>query len=280
MSRIEAMRSQEEHTRRSHNYFSKLQPVDEACRKAMADWCFKLVDALSLSRESVSIAMSYLDRYLSSGKGKSSEALENRHKFQLAAITTFYIAVKLNEEVEVGVDLLVRLCRGFYSETDILSMERDILFSLEWRVSGPTPLDFVKHLLELLPESARASYLDQLLQVSQLHMDYATSELYFSSCKPSVVGAGCVMSTLSETDILTSIELSEFCKRISKALDFDVQTSTHVLEVQQRLLLQSSHCIPFVVSKVSTLIRSNSSVSTYSMDGGSSSPVCVSLASR
>ena len=176
--------------------------------------------------------------------------------------------------------MLVKLCRGWYSETDILSMERDILFSLEWRVSGPTPWDFVKHLLELLPESARTSTLGPLLQNAQKRMDYATSELYFSSFKPSVVGAGCVMSTLSETDILTLIELSEFCIRISKALDFELQASAQAVEIQQRLLLQSQ-CIPFVAAKVSTLLRSNSDVSTYSIDDdGSSSPVCVSLTSH
>jgi hypothetical protein len=39
----------------------------------MGDWCFTVVDALS--KEMVGMAMSILDRYLSSGKGKSSYAL-------------------------------------------------------------------------------------------------------------------------------------------------------------------------------------------------------------
>mmetsp|Transcript_19071 Transcript_19071/g.31102 ORF Transcript_19071/g.31102 Transcript_19071/m.31102 type:complete len:82 (-) Transcript_19071:19-264(-) len=77
--------------------------------------------------------MSILDRYLSSGKGKSAEALQNKHKFQLAAITSFYMAVKLHEPVQLGIDMLVKLCRGFYKESAITSLEQDILHSLEWR---------------------------------------------------------------------------------------------------------------------------------------------------
>ena len=65
-----------------------------ACRKAMASWIQQVQKTLSLSPETVWIAMSFFDRYLSSSKGNSSQVLKSRCKFQLAAITCFYTAVR------------------------------------------------------------------------------------------------------------------------------------------------------------------------------------------
>ena len=107
LDRINAMRSQEEKTNRCQNYFTSL--VDASCRKAMVDWCFIVVDSVDLSRETVGIAMSILDRYLSSGNGKSAEALQNKQKFQLATITSFYMAVKIHEPVQIGMGMLIKL---------------------------------------------------------------------------------------------------------------------------------------------------------------------------
>ena len=61
----------------------------------MVDWCFIVVDSFNLSRETVGIAMSILDRYLISGKGKSTEGLQNKQTNQFATTTFFYMAVKI-----------------------------------------------------------------------------------------------------------------------------------------------------------------------------------------
>eukprot|EP00577_Skeletonema_sp_RCC1716_P023010 CAMPEP_0113399022 /NCGR_PEP_ID=MMETSP0013_2-20120614/15301_1 /TAXON_ID=2843 ORGANISM="Skeletonema costatum, Strain 1716" /NCGR_SAMPLE_ID=MMETSP0013_2 /ASSEMBLY_ACC=CAM_ASM_000158 /LENGTH=127 /DNA_ID=CAMNT_0000283863 /DNA_START=29 /DNA_END=409 /DNA_ORIENTATION=+ /assembly_acc=CAM_ASM_000158 len=119
ISRINAMREQEDRTERCQNYFafcSNSSDVDTSCRKAMANWCYQVADTLGFSHETVSLTMSFLDRYLSSRRGRSQEALDSRNMFQLVAITCFYTAVKTYEPVELGVDLLAKMCRGFYSE--------------------------------------------------------------------------------------------------------------------------------------------------------------------
>ena len=267
------MRLQEES---ANNCISELRIVDESFRKEMINWCNKIADILSISRDTVGIAMIYLDRYVSSDKGRSGKAVERSRRYQLTAISAFFLAVKLNEPVEFSVDLLVKLCQGKYSENDILSMERDILFTLDWRVSGPMPMDFARQLFELLPEHVHSSNLDYLMKTARRHMDYASSEFYFSSCKPSVVGAGCVLSALSETDILTLAELDEFCDELLNALDFEESSFVQVLEVQKRLMSQSLISEPVAVLKGSTPSRPKSVAPTFKMDSGSSSPVCVS----
>ena len=84
LDRINAMRLQEDNTSSTiqiKNYFTA--EVNEACRKAMIEWCFTVVDALDLSRESVAISMSLLDRYLSSNNGKSCDALQSNSLVEL-----------------------------------------------------------------------------------------------------------------------------------------------------------------------------------------------------
>merc|ERR1712151_923450 len=98
----------------------------------------------------------------------------SKRKFQLAAITAFYIAVKIYEPVVIGIEMLESICRGTYTESDIVAMENDILISLGWRVSGHMSMDYVRHLLELVPEEFDSeSISDSLLRACQKHMDFA-----------------------------------------------------------------------------------------------------------
>ncbi|KAL7538960.1 hypothetical protein ACHAXR_012497 [Thalassiosira sp. AJA248-18] len=285
---IEAMRSQEDTSSSCYNYLQSSacnnEDIDEACRKSMVVWCQQVQKALKLSPETVWIAISYFDRYLSSGKGKSQDALENQYKFQLAAITSFYIAVKIYEPVELDVATLAKLCKGYYAESKILSMETDILFALEWRVSCPTPMDFVMHLLELLPEKIST---EGLLVASQKHVEHTSTDFYFTFCKPSVVGASCLASCLAGTDILSSSERQAFWLQIARITDL-----IDVMEAQNKLSERIPICKPASLTKKSSSITSKLSSSITSKVAlftqqrktaaalGESSPVCITQTAR
>lgn len=112
--------------------------VYEACRQPMIQWCHQVRRALKLSPDTIAIAVSCMDRYLDSGRCRSSEVLADRYKFQLSAITALYIAVKHYEpSVLLSVDALVRLCKGYYKREHILAMERDMLVALECQLTLP-----------------------------------------------------------------------------------------------------------------------------------------------
>jgi len=272
ISRFHAMRAQEDRTDRCQNYFalcSNSSDVDTSCRTAMANWCFQVADTLGFSHETVALTMSFLDRYLSSRRGRSQQALDGRNMFQLAAITCFYTAVKINEPVELSVDLLVKMCRGLYSEADIISIEKDILFALEWRVSGPTPMDFVRHIIELLPSCESNT---SLLKNAQKFMDKTTIDVQFSFSKPSVVGASCLISCFAQTRCSYSDDLESFMARLSQLIEL-----ADVMELQEKLTINSSMCLSESSSKprdVATKIRRRSVTLS-----STSSPVCVTRSS-
>jgi len=194
LERINAMRSREEETARCRNYLTP--QVDSTCRKLMVGWCFTVVDAFALSRETVGAAMSILDRYLSSGNGKSHVALKCPQTFQRSVITSFFMAIKIHEPSVLGIQLLVKLCRGVYKKSDIVATENEILSALEWRVytSSTAPMEYVRHFVDLLPVCIDVA--DLILENAATRMDVATSDIFFSTCRASSVGMACLQAGL------------------------------------------------------------------------------------
>ena len=72
------------------------QPDDSAdCRHNLVDWCYRMIDFCHLSRETVAIAMNFVDRFVTSDQGKGY--LINHTMYQLVAVTALYTAIKIHE---------------------------------------------------------------------------------------------------------------------------------------------------------------------------------------
>ena len=67
-----------------------------------------------------------------------------KHKmFQLLAVSTLYIAIKINEQVISSTEKFAEATHGMYTVEEIEAMERAILDCLAWKVSAPTALEVV-----------------------------------------------------------------------------------------------------------------------------------------
>ena len=238
----------EQQTRRCHHKYYFTEEVDEDCRKKMVNWCFTVVDSFNLSRESVWRAMDLLDRYLSSDKGLSSKALKNKQSFQLAATVCLYMAVKVYEDVEMTIGFLVKLCRNYYTASEIINMEHEILFALNWSVAVSTPLDFVRLCLQLESDLIDPATTDSILEAAQRQLDLATSDVYFASCNHSSVGLACLGAALEESGVSPALQ-EEFWIELSSLLDFDI-ASREVRDVERRLLSGITSCEPKRQSQV------------------------------
>jgi hypothetical protein len=272
LSRIEAMCQQEDDVTACYNYLQHShKDIDENCRTSMVTWCQQVQKALKLSPETVSITISFFDRYLSSGKGKCHEALQDKYKFQLAMITSFYISVKLYESVQLNADTLVKLCKGYYAKADILDVEEDILFALDFRLATPTPMEFVRHFVRLLPPEINT---ESLLKACSKRIEYSTSDFYFTFCKPSVVGASCLASILTGRDLLSPTERQTFYFQLANICDL-----IDVMEAQNKLL--TGHTKPVSVSKFTKKSNIVSKVAGHYVNkkangtNGDKSPVCI-----
>jgi len=230
---LHAMCAKDEQAARCHhNYFT--QEVNEDCRRKMVEWCYTVVDSFNLSRESVWRAMDILDRYLSSGKGLSVKTLESKQSFQLASTVCLYMALKVHEDVEITIGFLVKLCRNYYTASEFINMEHDVLFALQWSICHTTPLDFVRQCLLLQSDSIDPETIDCILDISQKQMDLVTSDVYFASCKQLSVGIACLGTALVESDV-TLAEQEEFWSQLSSTLNLDF-ASKEVRDVERHML--------------------------------------------
>jgi len=217
---------------------AKIFAVDEGCRVKMAHWCFQVIDHANFQRETVNIAMAYLDRFLSSKAPQASTALTNRRIYQLVAMTCLYISIKLFEPMRMGTALLSELSRGCYSVEEILRTECDILSALKWRLHGPTTFAFVEYFLALFPDTTvgHSSAWELLLEVSRYQTELAVGEYYFVTTKPSIVAIASILNGLHKipTEVLSRFERVRFLCALSDVAGMNV-TSSEVYHARKYL---------------------------------------------
>ena len=102
--------------------------ITKTNRMQIVDWCFDIVDRLKLERETVMMAMEMVDRFLSKSSVSSTtnHFLYDRDQFQLLALTSLYITIKTNENMQAsfGSVFFSSSSRGIYSVEEIENMER------------------------------------------------------------------------------------------------------------------------------------------------------------
>lgn len=79
-----------------------------------------MIDHFDFSREVVSVSISYLDRYLATRS-------VNKQVFQLAAMTSLFLAIKLFEPGRLSMQSMIELSRGYFTVKQMEAMELEIL---------------------------------------------------------------------------------------------------------------------------------------------------------
>ena len=266
IDRIDGALSMESSAAPCQDYFVACSAgLERDYREKMVEWIFQICDSFNLNRESCWAAFAILDRYLSSPNGLVGMDI---HKFQLAAITSFYTAVKISEPVQLGLDMTVRLCHGYYQREEIIKTELEILDALSWRLHDFTsPKEFVRHFLELAPvdEVVRQA----VLKTTDAHLNRAVKDHYFSLLRPSSIAIAMLGVSIEETGMLTNEEADCIWSTLIQ-LDFDVDESR---QAEQRLMDESKSRTLEPKRKSVASLRKTSSV--LARGSGDASPVSV-----
>jgi Cyclin, N-terminal domain/Cyclin, C-terminal domain len=183
--RIDYLRSQ---TDNGIHKYGKI--VDGAWRQRIIEWMFGVVDHCSLRRDSVAVAAHYLDMAV------VSDIVVSREEFQLAAMTSLQLAIKLYDSTVVNLRSMTKLGRGVFSEQDVIAMEFKILQALQWHVHPPTPSCFLRQLLRMLPSSLSPIARYMITEVTRFVSEISVCLYKFVSYPPSAVAyAGIVLAT-------------------------------------------------------------------------------------
>jgi Cyclin, N-terminal domain/Cyclin, C-terminal domain len=204
------------------------------------------VDFCNFNRETVAIATSIMDRFMSTQLGQA--IVVDRNQYQLVSMTSLYTAVKIHEPEVMSAELVSQLSRGAHSEKEIELMERRILQALTWQVNPPTALSFVREFLKLLPlapvdgEDTKVAIYEMCKFQSELAIadgsliGIAASYIAYASFMNSLESLGCmdqriveyvgsILSQAARINLL-SLELSHVQDRLCHSVAINMQAAT------------------------------------------------------
>jgi len=207
--------------------------VDPECRSKMASWCYQVVDFCKFRRETVEIAMNFLDRYLTTPAGMA--ALVDRKAYQLAAMTSLYTAVKIHEPEAMDPKLVSNLSRGTYSPEQIETMEASLLAALQWKLNPPTALSFARLFLDLIPSDMLNEGIRQTAyEITKYQTELSVSEYEMVGVRSSTIALCSLMNSFESVNMDAKV-LGQIGYVLSQAVGTDMHNDDQIFLVQNWL---------------------------------------------
>ncbi|RCI11472.1 hypothetical protein L249_7313, partial [Ophiocordyceps polyrhachis-furcata BCC 54312] len=118
-------------------YMSHQDDLEWKTRGILIDWLIEVHTRFHLLPETLFLAVNIIDRFL-------SEKVVQLDRLQLVGITAMFIASKYEEVLSPHVDNFKRIADNGFSEAEILSAERFVLSTLNYDLSYPNPMNFLR----------------------------------------------------------------------------------------------------------------------------------------
>lgn len=209
--------------------------ASEGWRRKLCEWTFEVVDHFNFDREVVSVALYYLDRVASLKVEATGKPIPKR-EFQLIAVTSLYIAIKLHGETDdlegprkkLKISAFQELSRGFFKVDTLEATERSMLQMLQWRLNPPTSAQFVAYFLRMLPEWSPYECKHTHEAVAGKIFDMAKYLTELSVCvsaivfrfKSSIIGYAAILSAIDSVSDSLALPYDvrvQFLKNIAEA---------------------------------------------------------------
>lgn len=174
-------------------YMGAQSDINERMRSILMDWLVDVHLKFKLVPETLYYTINYIDRFL-------AKHTVPRQKLQLVGVTAMLIASKYEEIYAPEVRDFVYITDRAYSRNDILEMERKMLDVLEFNLTTPLLLDFVKRFCKAASAGSSAEVAKAVLARSQYVSELTLPHYQFLKYKTSTLAAACVfvaMKTLT-----------------------------------------------------------------------------------
>ncbi|XP_063236436.1 cyclin-A1 isoform X2 [Bacillus rossius redtenbacheri] len=168
------MRQAEKRHRPKPGYMRKQPDITYSMRAILVDWLVEVAEEYRLQAETLHLAVSYVDRFL-------SYMSVMRAKLQLVGTAAMFVAAKYEEIYPPDVNEFVYITDDTYTKSQVLRMEHLILKVLAFDMSVPTTYAFLTIYCSFveLPETVvnLALYLCELsLLEADPYLEYLPSE--------------------------------------------------------------------------------------------------------
>jgi G2/mitotic-specific cyclin 2 len=158
-------------------YMAHQDDLEWKTRGILVDWLIEVHTRFHLLPETLFLAVNIIDRFLSA-------KIVELERLQLVGITAMFIASKYEEVLSPHVGNFKSITDDGFSEEEILEAERFILSTLNYDLSYPNPMNFLRRV------SKADNYDIQSRTIGKYLMEISLLDHRFMAYRPSHVAAG------------------------------------------------------------------------------------------
>lgn len=151
-------------------------------RSTLVDWLVQVSSYLSLSDVTLHLAVSHLDLVLASVQVEVEEV-------QLLALACLLVAAKWVEDSVPGPGLLLPLTGGLGTKQDLARLEREVLVSLDWKLTRTTPVVFLHYYQEILGKGRKVVF-----RLARAVLDLCLSQTWYGTVQPSLLASTALLT--------------------------------------------------------------------------------------
>ncbi|KAI4287946.1 MAG: hypothetical protein L6R35_002798 [Caloplaca aegaea] len=171
------LRVLEEATMPNPDYMDHQEHIEWHLRGVLVDWLIEVHTRFHLLPETIFLAINIIDRFLSS-------RVVELEKLQLVGITAMFIASKYEEVLSPHVQNFKHVADDGFSEEEILKAERFVLLALNYDLSYPNPMNFLRRI------SKADNYDIQTRTLGKYLLEISLLDHRFMQFPPSQLAAG------------------------------------------------------------------------------------------
>ncbi|EGO03573.1 hypothetical protein SERLA73DRAFT_165237 [Serpula lacrymans var. lacrymans S7.3] len=161
------------------NYMESQKELAWKMRGILTDWLVQVHVRFRLLPETLFLCVNLIDRFLSA-------RVVSLAKLQLVGITCLFVAAKVEEIVAPSVAHFLYCADSSYTETEILQAERYVLKTLDWNLSYPNPMHFLRRI------SKADEYDVKARTIAKYFLEIQCLEWRLLAAPPSLIAAAAI----------------------------------------------------------------------------------------
>merc|ERR1711977_450132 len=177
---FEYLKKLEVDTKPNAEYMDHQEDLEWKMRGILVDWLIEVHTRFHLLPETLFLAVNIIDRFLST-------KVVQLDRLQLVGVTAMFIASKYEEVLSPHVANFRHVADDGFSEAEILSAERYVLTALNYDLSYPNPMNFLRRISKAdnydIQTRTLGKYLMEISLLDHRFMEYlarpVTHEAFF-----------------------------------------------------------------------------------------------------
>lgn len=201
-------------------YMASQKELAWSMRGILLDWLVQVHARFRLLPETLFLCVNIIDRFLSA-------RVVSLAKLQLVGITCLFISSKVEEIVAPSVSHFLHCADSSYTESEILLAERYVLKTIDWNLSYPNPMHFLRRISKADDYDIKSRTMGKYL------LEVGTLEWRLLATPPSLVAAAAIW--LSRLILGNDTWVRDMCCLISIMLITLSDPSLLILPITRRM---------------------------------------------